>query len=67
MVDTQIIELNAWSELPEFLPYRYFTCDLDEAKRKFKVLTGFDCKVVFKVNRQWLLVTDKDYRLEVQE
>ena len=66
MVDTQVIELNAWNELPELLTYRYFTGDLDEAKRKFRELTGFDCKVVFKVNRQWLMVTDKDFRIEVQ-
>ena len=63
----QLIEINSWDSVPVDKAVRVYFGTLDEARKQFAVLYGYECQVAYRLREQWLLVIDKDYEVEVVE
>ena len=60
----QIIEVSGWSEVPANLytqAYKFRT--LDDAKKRFNDMFGYEPKVAFHFGDTYAIVIDPDYRV----
>jgi hypothetical protein len=61
----QLIEINSWDSVPVDKAVRVYFGTLDETRKRFAELYGYECRVAYRLREQWLLVVDKDYKVEV--
>ena len=63
----QLIEIGNITDIPYGITVKGFPGTLDETRKRFAELYGYECRVAYRLREQWLLVIDKDYKVEVVE
>ena len=63
----QLLMINKLTDIPYGITVKGFPGTLDEARKQFAELYGYECRVAYRLREQWLLVIDKDYKVEVVE
>ena len=67
MTNFQLIEIGNITDIPYDITVKGFPGHIDEARVLFRLRYGYECRVAYRLREQWLLVIDKDYKVEVVE
>ena len=63
----QLLMINKLTDIPYGITVKGLPGTLDEARKRFAEIYGYECRVAYRLREQWLLVVDKDYKVEVVE